>query len=109
MRRGFEPALEDSKFYSHYQSGAQRLPNGNTLVAETTYGRIIEVTPAGEIVWEYISPFNLSDKVFSSRMYRAYRVPYAWIPQLTKPVEKAVLPPRNSDFRVPAVEDRKPD
>jgi hypothetical protein len=98
---GFQPFMEDSKFYSHYASGAQRLPNGNTLIADTAYGRIVEVTRESEIVWEYVSPFSVSEKVFSSRMFRAYRVPYEWIPQLPKPAEKAVVPPSNWEFRVP--------
>jgi hypothetical protein len=34
----------------------QRLANGNTLIVETNNGRAIEVTPGGEIVWEYRSP-----------------------------------------------------
>jgi uncharacterized protein (TIGR03435 family) len=33
-------------------------------------------------------------------MYRAYRVPYAWIPQLARPVEQAVTPPKVEEFRV---------
>ena len=44
-------------FYSYHISGAERLPNGNTLICEGAPGRIFEVTPAGEIVWEYINPF----------------------------------------------------
>jgi hypothetical protein len=100
---GFQPFMEDSKFYSHYASGAQRLPNGNTLIADTAYGRILEVTREGEIVWEYVSPFSVSEKVFSSRMFRAYRVPYEWIPQLPRPEEKAVVPPPHSEFRLPSV------
>ncbi len=99
-KEGFVPVMEDSKFFSHYASGAQRLPNGNTLIAETTYGRIFEVTRENEIVWEYVSPYSTSEKVHSSRMFRAYRVPYAWIPQLVKPEERAVIPPKNADFKV---------
>jgi hypothetical protein len=34
----------------------QRLPNGNTLIVETDYGRAFEVTPDREIVWEYLTP-----------------------------------------------------
>ena len=99
---GFTPFMEDSRFYSHYQGGAQRLPNGNTLIADTTWGRILEVTRDHEIVWEYVSPYSTSDEVFSPRMFRAYRVPYDWIPQVPKPSETAVIPPSNSDFRVPS-------
>jgi hypothetical protein len=37
----------------------------------------------------------------SNAVYRGYRVPYDWIPQITKPVERAVVPPANGSFRVP--------
>ncbi len=100
---GFVPVSEDSKFYSHYSSGAQRLPNGNTLIYENTYGRVIEVTGEHEIVWEYINPYSENEKAFSSRMFRAYRFPYEWVPQLDTPEEKAVIPPDNSELRVAAV------
>lgn len=43
-------------FYASFISGAQRLPNGNTLICSGPQGRLFEVTTAGEIVWEYISP-----------------------------------------------------
>jgi outer membrane protein assembly factor BamB len=40
-------------FYSETRGGAQELPNGNVLIAETNNGRAFEVTPAGKVVWEY--------------------------------------------------------
>jgi len=46
-----------ANFYSSICSGAQRLPNGNTLICESTKGRLFEVTSDGETVWEFISPF----------------------------------------------------
>ncbi|WP_231187003.1 aryl-sulfate sulfotransferase [Haladaptatus sp. DYF46] len=36
---------------------ADRLPNGNTLVVDSSDHRVIEVTPEGEIVWEFYSPW----------------------------------------------------
>ena len=33
--------------------------------------------------------------------YRAYRVPYEWVPQVAKPVETAIEPLDVSTFRVP--------
>lgn len=42
--------------YSENISGAYRLPNGNTIICSGTIGRFLEVTTAGEIVWEYICP-----------------------------------------------------
>lgn len=48
---------EDPKdFWSESRGGAQRLANGNTLLAESDRGRALEVTPAGRIVWEYFHP-----------------------------------------------------
>lgn len=44
-------------FYSPQVSGAERLPGGNTLICEGLRGRIFQVTPEGEVVWEYVSPF----------------------------------------------------
>ncbi|WP_435182074.1 aryl-sulfate sulfotransferase [Halorussus sp. AFM4] len=36
---------------------ADRLPNGNTLIVDTNNQRVIEVTPQGEIVWEFYAPW----------------------------------------------------
>jgi hypothetical protein len=61
------------------------------------------VTQEREIVWEYVNPFFFTPNPRfkpTQAIYRAYRVPYEWVPQLPKPVEKAVSPPDNSQFRV---------
>jgi len=88
------------KFYSPFISSAQRLPNGNTLITEGADGRIFEVTPECTIVWEYVSPiFGVEDKNWNM-VYRAYRIPYEWIPQLEKPKETAVIPPDLSKFKI---------
>ena len=42
-------------FYSPILSGVTRLPNGNTFICEGTSNRLFEITPDGEIVWDYIS------------------------------------------------------
>jgi len=44
-------------FFSPRMGNAQRLPNGNTLITESSFGRFFEVTREGEIVWEYVNPF----------------------------------------------------
>ncbi len=44
-------------------SGAQRLSNGNTLVCAGETGRVIEFTPAGEVAWEFLSPFAGTENV----------------------------------------------
>lgn len=46
-------------FYSPMISGAQRLPNGNTLICQGRSGRLFEIDGLSEeIVWEYLSPIN---------------------------------------------------
>ena len=43
-------------FFSPFISGARRLPNGNTQIAEGFTGRVFQVTPENEVVWEYVVP-----------------------------------------------------
>lgn len=49
-------ADEPTDLYSEAISGAQRLPNGNTLICDGVHGVFLEVTPAGETVWKYVNP-----------------------------------------------------
>ncbi|UCD09756.1 MAG: aryl-sulfate sulfotransferase [Dehalococcoidales bacterium] len=93
-------AMDMYRFYSHYISAAQRLANGNTLITEGAGGRLFEVTSDHAIVWEYISPYFGKGKN-RNMVYRAYRLPYSWIPQADKPEERPVAPVDNSKFRVP--------
>ena len=73
-------------FFSRIGGGVQRLPNGNTLISETTSGNLFQVTPEGKTVWQYVypmdgdtplnqgeqpSPFNPAG-VFNNAFYRAY-------------------------------------
>jgi hypothetical protein len=46
------------EFYSSHIGGAQRLPNGNTLICEGRWGTLFEVTPDSQVVWKYISPVD---------------------------------------------------
>ncbi len=84
------PQPTDSyRFYSPYISNMQRLENGNTLINEGSNGRIFEVTRDHDIVWEYISPF-WGKTLNNNMVYRAYRIPYAWIPQLAQPQQTPI-------------------
>jgi hypothetical protein len=49
---------EPTSFFAPFISGAQRLPNGNTMICSGTGGRFLEVTRAGDVVWEYRNPFS---------------------------------------------------
>jgi len=50
-------ATPAESFHAEFISGAQRTANGNTLICSGPQGRLFEVTPRGEIVWEYLNPF----------------------------------------------------
>lgn len=45
-------------FSAPFMAGAQRLPNGNTLVCTGFSGQIFEVTPAKQVVWRYVAPMD---------------------------------------------------
>jgi len=66
-------------FFGTNISGAQRLPNGNTMITEGPTGRVFEVTAAGKIVWEFVNPEREGGR---GSIYRAYRIPYDWLPQV---------------------------
>ncbi len=102
---GFPP-MEGFRFYSHYISSAQRLPNGNTLITEGADGRMFEVTPEHEMVWEYISPY-FGKAGNRNMVYRAYRLPYSWIPQADKSEEIPIPKLDVRTFRVPGTKVKR--
>jgi len=64
-------------FYSFHISGAERQPNGNTLITEGAPGRIFEVTREGQIAWEYVNPHRIEGATMGSgapnSVFRAHR------------------------------------
>jgi hypothetical protein len=94
-----DSGLPSWTFHSSFVSNAQRLPNGNTLITEGMHGRLFQVTATGEVVWEYLSPYEGHgvagepevtlpsvpgvDRLVATRLvYRAQAVPRAWVPAL---------------------------
>jgi hypothetical protein len=51
-------AKDTISFYGSFVSGAQRMKNGNTFITVGPKGQFFEVTPEGEIVWEYLSQYR---------------------------------------------------
>ncbi|NUM31947.1 MAG: aryl-sulfate sulfotransferase [Bacteroidetes bacterium] len=45
-----------TQFFSMVISGAERLPNGNTLICSGVSGKAFEIDKNDKIVWEYINP-----------------------------------------------------
>lgn len=74
-------AATPTDFYTASRGSNQRLPNGNTLIAESDRGRAFEVTPGGDIVWEFFTPHANAD---GRRMaiVRFKRYPAEWVERL---------------------------
>jgi hypothetical protein len=82
------------QLYSDYLGGALRLPNGNTLIAETARGRYLEITTEGRPVWEFINPNQAgSDRQYIAELHGVVRLPpdfpLNWIASPTSPAEVA--------------------
>ena len=67
-------------FLSKFISGAQRLPNGNTLICEGGKCHLFEVTADGEVVWDFVNPYH-TDRAQRS-IYRCLR----YSPEYVKPL-----------------------
>ncbi len=82
------------KFFSKTMGSQKRLPNGNTFIAEDNTGRLFQIKPDGEIVWEYVNRGGTN---------RPAPVPYDYCPQLRalpRPEELAVTPPDNLEWHL---------
>jgi len=68
--------------------------NGNTYIAEDNKGRLFQVKPDGDIVWEYVNRGGTT---------RPSVIPYDFTPQLRslpKPGELKVTPPNNLEWHI---------
>ena len=65
----------DPFFYSSIEGVAQPLWNGNTMITSSRGGRIFEITPDGEVVWQWEPSFA---------PMRAIRYPRDHTPQLAR-------------------------
>ena len=79
----------EEKFFSAGMGASQRLPNGNTLITESDRGHVFEVTPDGNIVWDFYN-FDISPDGEERRtIYRLMRIVNAQdYPQLRSMLEK---------------------
>jgi predicted Rdx family selenoprotein len=64
------------------------LPNGNTLITESTIGRVFEITKNGTIVWEWFNPeINKDGK--REGVYKMVRYPKNKIDEVIKFYDKS--------------------
>lgn len=108
-------AKDTISFYSGFISGAQRMKNGNTFINEGAKARFFEITPEGEILWEYLNQYrgnihrSNGDPVSPTPMaysnFRANFIP-ADHPGL-KGRELVPLDPQPKVFKLPPKEEEK--
>ena len=55
------PGEGEAALRSRRSGGVQILENGNRLITETDGGRALEVTPEGDVVWEFRSPYRAGE------------------------------------------------
>jgi hypothetical protein len=70
------------RFLSESWGSLQRLSNGNTFSLDANCGRFFEVTPGGEVVWEFVNSHvgNFGGDLGGTGVYRCYRIPYNAVP-----------------------------
>ena len=59
-------------FFTDFMGAHQALDNGNRLIVEAAAGRLFEITPEGEVVWDYRLPY---DDETASLFSAAMRIP----------------------------------
>ena len=108
-------AKDTISFHAPYVSGAQRMKNGHTFINEGPKGRFFEVTPDGEIVWEFYNhfrgnihepngdPVSMDGWVYSN--FRSNFIP-ADHPGL-KDRDLVPLDPQPEVFKLPPKQDKK--
>jgi len=88
---------DPDNFYGRALAGADRMPNGNTVICEgANRGRLFEVTPDGEVVWDYLTPYidgkagwyQREDISLSRDIYRCVRYPASYVEGIMEAMEK---------------------
>lgn len=69
-------APDKYSLYSSVMSGVYRMTNGHTLILTSLNGRMLEVTPEQEIVWEYWNPYNYNYKLPDGTSANPGNIPY---------------------------------
>ena len=91
---------DGENFFSPFRSGNQRLPNGNTLICECDAGRVFEVTPEKEVVWDFWSPFvGQGPSHLGKRIHRATRYSPAAVDPLLRSREDRIVAEVDRDGR----------
>jgi hypothetical protein len=83
-------ASPPSSLFSNVMGSAQPLPNGNYLVTDSVGGRVLEITPGHDAVWEWFNRLTNPDDGFGDQIqrltiYRMQRLAPARWPSAAEP------------------------
>ena len=78
---GLEGYVNGRIHFSPFISGADRLPNGNTMICSGANGVIFEITREKEVVWHWVRPTPNMDGAVHWGIFRAHRYPPDYCPQ----------------------------
>jgi len=62
-------SYDSDLIFSSRLSGAQRLPNGNTLITNGRDGTLFEINGSGTIIWQYQNPIEANFSIFKVDKY----------------------------------------
>jgi len=90
---GGDGVIDKVRFFAPIVGGAQRLPNGNTLITDGPKGHIFEITKGKKVVWDLINPYTTpqtgafpNNFLFKSRRYSESEI--KWPVKLPPPINK---------------------
>ncbi len=63
-------SYENDIIYSSRLAGAQRLPNGNTLITDGMKGTLYEIDQTETIIWQYQNPIETNISIFKVEKYK---------------------------------------
>jgi hypothetical protein len=70
---GIEGYVRGRIHFSPFISGADRMPNGNTVICCGGNGVVFEVTPEKELVWQWVRPTRNRESEVRWGIFRAHR------------------------------------
>ena len=89
-------------FYTCTRGTSQRLPNGNTLITESNKGKVFEVLPSGEIVWQFHTPHQ-NKEGHRANIIRMRRYPESYIHNIAETVKADSLADRKNNYPFPPI------
>ncbi|MEW6667183.1 MAG: aryl-sulfate sulfotransferase [Thermodesulfobacteriota bacterium] len=78
---GIEGYVYGRVHFSPFIAGADRMPNGNTVICSGGNGVVFEVTPEREVVWHWVRPTPNMESHVRWGIFRAHRYTPDYCPQ----------------------------